>query len=340
MKFQPFSYITPSIEDMKKLLFPFKLRYWLKLGFVSLLSANVGRFNPGSNLNIRLPSTTVEKPAAEAANETAAEITGNVTKSVKETLGSFSYLILPLILILLVISLIVKYITSTFTFIFLEALVTRKVEIKKAWRQNNPLGFSFFLFRIVFGLIILALIALFLLPMIIPLLQQGFTAYFENFSLASFLWMIPMFILLMLLLIAAGIFMSLVYHFSVVHMYFKRLPIMQSIKDTFKCINKRKLEVFIFLIARLVINIITGIIAALLFLVVMIPILIIGGLLALPLYLLVSALGWNVPVIALIVIIGLAFLIGIAYVFTVILLPVSTFSRYFSINNYKALMKK
>lgn len=342
MKFNPFHYVEPGIDDMKRLLFPFRFKRWLKLGLISLLSANAGSGGGGPNFNI--PSTPImnggtPEPAGNLTNITN-EITGKATGSVKESLGLLYYLILPLILVFIAFMLVMSWITSVFSFILLEALVTRKVEIRKAWRNQKPLGWSFFLFRIVYGLIVLAVMGLFSLPFVIPILMRGFTAYFENFALINLAWMIPYLLLFMIVMILFGIFYSLVYHFGLVHMYFTKRGIKQSIKDTFKRINKNKLEVFIFLLARIVINIVTGLAGVLVFLALLIPFLIIAAPIGLMVYFIGSSIGWGVLSITIAVVLGIALILLLAYALMVILLPVSTFSRYFSIRNYNVLMKK
>ncbi|MBW2997576.1 hypothetical protein KY349_04515 [Candidatus Woesearchaeota archaeon] len=343
MKFNPFHYVEPGIDDMKNLLFPFRFKKWLKLGLISLLSANAGSGGGGSP-NFNIPSTPLRnggtpEPTGNFTNITN-EITGKATKGAKESLGALYYLIIPFIILFIVLMLVMSWITSVFSFIFLEALVTGKVQIRKAWRRQKPLGWSFFLFRIVIGLIILAVMGLFSLPFVVPMVMQGATAYFENFALISLAWMIPFLLLFMIVMILFGVFYSLVFHFSLVHMYFTKRGIRQSIKDTFKRINKNKLEVFIFLLARIVINIVTGLAGILVLLALLVPFLIIAIPIGIMVYAIGSAIGWGVISITIAVIVGIALILFLIYVLMVILLPITTFARYFSIRNYKVLMKK
>ncbi|MBW2972087.1 hypothetical protein KY359_03550, partial [Candidatus Woesearchaeota archaeon] len=341
MKFNAFDHVTPSIDDMKRLLFPFSFRNWLKLGLVSLLAGGGrGGFNPGSGLNIKVPSGSSGSVIGADNVTELNKITGGVADSLKSTLGVWYYLILPILSVIVVLGVVMTYITSVFAFMFLEALDTRKVMIRKSWKKNKPLGWSFFLFRIVIGLIVLGLIALAALPMIIPMLQQGFFAYFENFSMWNLAWMIPAISLLIIIFIVIGLFMALVYNFSMVHMYFRQMPAWASVKATFRKMGKAKLEVFVFLLAKLVINIVAGICAVLLIILMLLPFLLIALPFGLIFWGLVTAFGWTAAVIAGMAAVGLAWFTLFAYVFSVIFLPVSTFARYFSIHNYKALMKQ
>jgi hypothetical protein len=345
MKFNSFNFITPCIDDMKRLLFPFRMKYWLKLGFVAMLSGN-GRMSGGggggngSNFRIPVRSLSTGTGSKETASQTANEITGSAVESVKSSLGGWYYAILPAILIILLFSLIMSYINSVFNFIFLEALDTHKVLIKRSWRRNQGVGWSFFLFKLVFGLFVFAVLALLMLPMIIQMIQQGFMGFFENFQIMNLLWMIPAFLVMMIFLIMVGVFMSLVYNFSVVHMYFHRLPAVASIRATFRHMRKKKVEVLVFLLARLVIGIVLSIIGALIILVLLLIFLVIAIPFGVLFYFLVVSGGWSAGVIVALVIVGLAFFIALGYVFSVCFLPFSTFSRYFAIQNYKVLMRK
>lgn len=345
MKFNSFHYVESSIDDMKKLLFPIKFRTWLKLGFVSLLSSNVGGGSPGggNGMNFNIPGDfnrdTIKTVDARGipANSTDSAVQVSL-QNAKVTLGGWYYWIFPIALLMIALGLLMSYITSTFSFIFLESLVTRKVQIKKGWHRNKPLGWSFFLFRIVYGLIVLGIIILFSLPFLIPMMTRGFSEYFDSFQFISFVWLIPLGFLFLLVLILAGVAYSLIFHFSVVHMYFTKRPAKQSIKETFRKIWKKKIEVFVFLIARIVIGIVMGIAAALVFFIMLIPWLIIVAPFAFIIYALSGVMGWGAVVITLTALLGIALIILLIYSVSVALLPLSTFSRYFSINNYKVLM--
>ncbi len=336
MKFNAFDYISPSIDDVKKLLFPFSLRKWMKLGFIALL-ADGGKNGPsigngggsGGGNGGGIPD-----------NLTANQIAGETVKSIKDSMGVFYYFILPIILFIVVLSLVITYISSVFSFMFLEALDTREVSIKKSWHRSKGLGFSFFLFKIVIGLIILGAIVLASLPIIIPMMQQGFTSYFENFSLWNFAWMIPVILLLILFFFVMELFMSLVYNFSIIHMYFNKLTAWASVKATFKEIKSAKLAVLVFLVAKLAIGIVVGIIGIILFILLIFPFLLLAIPIGLIFWGIISSFGWTIPIIVGLIVVAIAYIIFFIYTCSVISLPMSTFTRYFSIRNYKELMKK
>ena len=330
MKFNAFHYVNPSIEDTKKLLFPFEFKKWLKLGFIALLGNGGGR--------LRIPNLNLSG-LGNGKEGASNEITGRITSSVKESTGSLYYILVPLVFLAFILMLIMQYICSVFTFVFLEALDTRKVQVIKGFKRNQGLGTSFFLFKILYGLAALATIAIILSPIIIQMIQQGFTGFFENFKLVSLVYIIPLLILLAIIMFVFSIFYSLVFLFSVTHMYFRKLPIKTSIKQTFRQMKGNGLEVFVFLIARFVIAIVIGIIGMIALFALALPALVIlvpFGILA---YIIGHALAWSIPIIVVLVLLGMAVFLLFLYVFSVCILPISVFSRYFTINNYKALMK-
>ena len=333
MKFNAFDYISPSIDDVKKLLFPFSLGKWMKLGFVSLLAYS------GGNSGFNTPKANFGGSNSSSMSRSMNDITGDAIKGTKDSLGILYYIVFPIILLFIIFGFIMTYVTSVFSFIFIESLVKKEVLIKKSWQNCKSMGFSFFLFRVVIGLMVLGAIVLALLPLIIPLVQQGVTAYFENFSIWNIAWIIPIFILLILFIIIISIFTTLVYNFSMIHMYYKKIPAWASIKSTFSKMSKAKIPVFIFLLANFVISIASVFFAVILFLILLIPMLIIAIPFTLIFVWLIITFGWTTSIIVGMVIVSILFLIFLIYVFSVIFLPMTTFSRYFSIRNYKELMK-
>jgi hypothetical protein len=332
MKFNAFNFITPSIDDVKKLLFPISKSKWMKLGFISMFAGGgSGGFNmPRGNFNFGGNSDI---------SNSMNEITGDAINNHKEGLGVLYYIVFPIVLLVVLFGLIMTYITSVFSFMFIEALETKKVLIKKSWHNNKSLGFSFFLFRIIIGFFVLGMIVLLALPLIIPLIQQGATTYFENFSLWNIAWIIPAILCLIIFFIVMSVFMSLVFNFSLVHMYYKKTPAWASIKTTFKNIGQNKLATFIFLLAKMIVDIVCVAAALIVALLLIIPMLIIAIPFILIFVLLIIQFGWTISIIVGMAVVILVYMFFYVYLISVLFLPMATFARYFSIRNYKALMK-
>lgn len=328
MKFNAFDLITPAIEDTKKLLFPFEMKKWLKLGFVSLLASN----NSGGNGNGS--GSSEDAQLFEKAYDQS-------WSSIRDSMGFWYYLLLPGFLLLTVISLIMAYISSVFSFIFLESLRTGKVTIRKSWHKNKGLGFSLFGIRVIMGLIVLVSSIVLLMPFIVPLFESSGPAdYFQSLGWQSLTWFIPIAVVLAIILLIVGIFNFVLYNFAIVHMYLNKAPAWKSFKEVWAQVKKNIGEVLLFWVARIVVGLAIAIAAMLIGLILIIPVAIIFGVIIALGATVAYVAGTNMVIIVLGSIIGIALMLLLIYALAVILLPFSTFSWYFSIRNYKALMAK
>jgi len=337
MKFNSFEQIAPCIEDPKKLLMPFSLRKWMKLGFIAMLGGNGGGGGGGgNNLNVTLPSGGGDE---SGVNETVNSVTGSAVETAKDKAAAWGPVIGGIVFLLLMLIVVMSYIKSVFTFMFIECIDTRKVQIGKYWRKNQGLGTSFFLFKLLMTVIVLAIIALCTSPLWIQLAVQGWTEFSVNFGIGMIAWIILAVFFLVILLIPFAIFMMLVYNFTLLHMYYHKLPITPSLKATFKKMGQKKVEVLVFVLASMVIGIVLTIVAVLMVLILAIPFLLVGVPLGIGAYFLGLAVAWSIPFIVVLVLFGLAFFIFFLWVFSICYLPFSTYSWYFSIRNYRLLMK-
>jgi hypothetical protein len=145
MRWNSFNLVGPAIDNTKKLLFPYNFKYWGKLTFVSILSKyGVSSSGSGGGGN----------GSSFASNDETKSITGN---AIAGATNNFNYGLIGLLVALFsIIGLVMTYITSIFTFIYIEALVKKRYSISESWNGNKKQGHSFFGFRIIFGLISLA----------------------------------------------------------------------------------------------------------------------------------------------------------------------------------------
>ncbi|MBW2966856.1 hypothetical protein KY362_00050 [Candidatus Woesearchaeota archaeon] len=341
LRFNSFNFISPAIEDTKKFIRPLKFRQWLKMGLISFMSAGfAGSSGRVSFPNFSIPGRGSGSGGSGAATGAAVNSTATATSGVAKVgaiASSLMYLIIPVVLMLFVIMVIWSYITSVFSFVFVECLDTRKVHIKKPFARNKGLGLSLFLFRLVLGLIILTLIAIAVVPIVLLIIagkaQPGAV-------IALVLSLLLYIIIVACVMLVLGILLSLVFNFSFLHMYFARKRIWASIRATFREIWKKKLETLVFLLSRIVIGIVFSIAGALAFFAVLLVSLIILVPLGVGLFFAGKALAWSAAIITVIVILGLAVLMVFGYIMNVIMLPLSSFGIFFSIRNYKALMKR
>ena len=317
MRWNAFNLIEPAISNTKKLLFPFNLKNWIKLTFVSLLS----RFGSGGG-GFRGGGSNYSK---SLSSNKARNITGN---AISNTFDSVGYGILGILLFFLVlIGLLIGYVTSIFSFIYIDALVNKTYSIGKSWVKNRKIGRSFFGFRIVLGLVSLLVFAsIFAIP-IIHVFKIGFFNYIEKTSfLTIFLDFLPFVLIFLIWFILLWIFTTFVYDFSLIEMYKKQIGIKAAIKNTFRNIRKQKLESFVYLLANIVFSLIITLIA-LIAVILMFIILFLVGLIIFLLFSLISkwlALG-----------IIILFAIGGIMVILVTLLPLGVFRSYIPLLAYE-----
>jgi hypothetical protein len=319
MRWNAFDLVGKSVKKTQQLLFPIKFRYWMKLGFVSLLSKNSGSFLKGNNgLNFSVPSS----------NKDVNSVTGNAISNLSEK----SYIgILGLIMgVGVILALIWSFITSVFTFIFIDALVKKDYKIKKSWKENKGNGASFFGFRIVTALINLAVIGLIFLPLILSIIDVGLKEFISTISFSVFLSFMISIIFAVIWLLLFGIFIGFVLDFALPEMYRQGIGIIGGIKRMWENIKVQKVESLVYLVAKIALGIVVGLIS----LIALIPV----GLVFLILGLIILVPLWFISKILMFIFLVPVFLLFI-YAFNVVVLPLNVFLKYFSLLVYEKLFR-
>jgi hypothetical protein len=194
--------IGPAVERVKAMLFkPFDLGKWFTIGFCAWLAYLGGGGGGGGGGNWNGPYKSHEQRAkiAEGVN------------SAKEYLLDNLCWIIPLIAIVAVviigIGLLVAWLNSRGKFMFLHCVATNKSEVKVPWHKFSKHGNSLFLFRIVLGLIGLAIVAVPILGIVLLIIMMVAEA-------ASVIVFVPITIILGLIVFVLAIVMSLVRKFT------------------------------------------------------------------------------------------------------------------------------
>ncbi|MGA1978967.1 MAG: hypothetical protein ABSG99_00155 [Sedimentisphaerales bacterium] len=141
--------ISPAIERVKTLLFkPFDLGKWFTVGFCAWL-AYLGSGGGGGGGNWNAPHGSHEQQ--EGINAAKEYILNNLCW------------IIPLAAIVVVviigIGLLIAWLNSRGNFMFLHCVAGNKSEVKVPWHKFRRHGNSLFLFRVVLGIIGLAIVA-------------------------------------------------------------------------------------------------------------------------------------------------------------------------------------
>jgi hypothetical protein len=212
-------------------------------------------------------------------------------------------------------------------------LYMKVFEVKKHFNKNSYNGGSLFLFKLVFTIISLIVLAVVVGPLIMNWISLG------SFPIWGWAYLIVGIFLLIIYFFIIWFLLLFLYDFVVPYSFIKKVKIYFSWKQIWKEVRKNKLEVFIYWLARLVVGIVTGLILILIMFVVGLIFLIIGGIFALIGFLLFKVGASLVVLIVLGSLIGLALLLIFGIIVYVVIAPLVMFTEYFSLLNFEKLTK-
>jgi hypothetical protein len=241
--------ISPAIERVKVMLFkPFDLGKWFTIGFCAWL-AYLGSGGGGGGGNWNAPHRPHEHHAkiAEGIN------------SAKEYLLDNLCWIIPLIAIVAVviigIGLLIAWLNSRGKFMFLHCVATNKSEVKVPWHKFRKHGNSLFLFRIVLGLIGLAIVAVPVLGIVLLIIMMVTKA-------APVIVFVPITIILGLIVFVLAIVMSLVrkftFDFVVPIMFLQTASCIAGWREFLTILSVNKARLALYILFQIVIAIAIG----------------------------------------------------------------------------------
>lgn len=136
---------------MKIALFqPFDLVKWFVVGFTAFLSGMMDS-SPGSKFDFNKSDFDIDE---------LQEIPGQLKDLYLDYVEWAPYIVMGIVLLIGIIVAVI-WISSRGKFMFLDNVVYNRAEVVRPWHEYQKEGDSLFLWRLVFGLIILGLIALF-----------------------------------------------------------------------------------------------------------------------------------------------------------------------------------
>ncbi len=309
--------IQPTLDKVKELLLPLDIAKWMKLAFVVLIagaSSGGGQYvgNMGNMGDFDELGEEVSYEKIEAA--------------ILDFLTVEIILAIAVAVALLVLLLIFwGYISSIFTFIFLEASVTKEVKIIEGFKRNLWRGFSLFLFRTGATLVFLVLSAsMITLPLL--LVFGGNVGALLSIPLFIFF-----FVTFVPFIIVFSVIISMAEDFAVPIMSLRGDGIISSMKHSLHLFKKEIWQFVVYYIMKTALGMAAGIIS----LILLIPLMLLAGIgfaiLAVIGMVAGISLSWN-P--ALIIIAIVAAIIGIIlsiYLSALITLPIPVFFRYYSL---------
>jgi len=143
--------VSPAIERARVMLFkPFDMRKWFVIGFCAWL-AFLGS-GGGLNFNFSVGDRRGGTEAREAIEQVKDYISCNLDWIIPVAIF--------LVLLLIVLGIVFVWLSSRGRFMFLHCVAENKAEVKVPWTKFKQHGNSLFLFRIVLGLIALAVMVM------------------------------------------------------------------------------------------------------------------------------------------------------------------------------------
>jgi hypothetical protein len=340
MKWNAFENISPAIESTKNLLFPFSFRYWMKLGFVSLISGKGGGGGSSSNINSNV-SNINRSTSSSYQGSRFNQITGNAVDSAMSGINGTSFAFIGIIFFIATLMiLILSYIQAVFVFIFIDALVKKDYTIGQSWSENSRKGFRLFGFRIVVGLISLAVVFLIFSPLIIEMITNGSVrAPFEGLSILGIIGKLAIyFVLFFVWILIVSIFWTFVNDIALIDAYQNNIGITQSMKRTFSHLRSQKLDALVYLIAKLVLGIAISLIGILVLIGVALILLIPYAILIIILVVL-TIFTFGIGLIVAIPI-GIAMLLFFIWLLASAMVPFTSFMTYFGMLAYERIYDK
>lgn len=295
-----FSDIIRSSYEWTKtvLLKPFRLKKWTFLCIISLFSAEFS----GCNINFGKP---------------------------KQGLIQYPAWLIPTVIILGIIALAIIFLLlwlhSRFSFIFISSVTRNDASIKAPFRENKLIGNSFFKWNIIF------LISTASISLIMILLLIWWLSFLPS---SSTIFMAILWGLLLLFIILTIPIIYVVTHDIVLPIMFKeRIGIIKGWKEALEIIKREKLNFTKYILIKIGLRIIAGIIGGLFVIAVIFALLIqlgiLGGLLYSISLIMPEIIRWGYYVF--LIILGIISLLAIIFLVNLILLPIPVFFRTYSL---------
>ena len=152
--------LTPAWERTKRILFrPFDFGRWLVLGFAAWLA---GLGSSGGGFQLRLPMGGWGDWGGSASWREGLDGAGQVVRDAWQGVALAGCLV-ALALVVVVVAVIVVvglWASSRGRFVFLDNVLSGRAAIVEPWKRLRSQGNSLFLFRLLFGLVLLVVIGL------------------------------------------------------------------------------------------------------------------------------------------------------------------------------------
>lgn len=266
--------IGDSAEWTKKVLFkPFNFKKWLILAFIAIMAGSMSNgcnFNDGRHYEESQKEQQEAAPGSGCAQPAAPEAPVDAATA-WVILGSVILFIIALLLIF-------TWLGSRFSFVFIDDIVRNDASIRKPFSDNAAAGNSYFKFNIVIMLAFLIALAVFI--------GLGVAIYARS----AFIAFVPLILVFCAVMLAAGVFMTMLIDLVLPIMYKDRVKALAGIGKAWALVKANKGNFVVYLLIKIGLGIGAGIAFMLAFIAVGIVLLIPVVLVAVALYFISKAL--------------------------------------------------
>ena len=248
----------------KKCLFePFDFWKWMKLAIIVLLiGGSGGNFNGGGNSYSSDDYIFSDSGPVESFDEAFGGFIDQIFTD--PNMG----LVIGAIVFIFILALFLAYVSNVMEFVFVESLVSNDVRFWEYSRKYLRKGLGLFVFRILVGIVLLAIIALMALPFVLPMI--GSSGDFEEIMMSNILTVISLLISVILVTAIIGGIISSFVNLSIPVAIYTESGIFRAFSNVLGQFRKEWKQIIVYWLGRIVLSIIVGIIIGIILLVVMI----------------------------------------------------------------------
>ena len=309
----------------KKCLFePFDFWKWMKLVIIVMLIGGIGgNFNGGGNSYSSDDYNLPESSATDSFTDVFRGFADQVPT------GTSQGLIIGIVVLIFVLILFFSYVSNVMEFVFVESLVSNDVRFWEYSRRYMRKGLGLFLFRVLTGILLLAIIAVMALPFVLPLIGTSG----ENFTdtIASNIISL-IFLLISILLVTAiigGVISSFI-NLSIPVAIYTESGIFRAFSYVFRQFRKDWKQIVVYWFGRILLGLVVGIAVVIISLIVMVAVGLFILFADMLLYLALSALLPGSDAIIWMILVPLILIQAILFILLLafIALPASVFMKY------------
>lgn len=319
----------------KALLFqPFRVRFWLKLAIVAVLS---GALVGGCNANFNSDFGGSSRSGGSSTDAKDVPGFGKIMDALRARPAMWATLATVGIAFLLVVFVIFLFVASVLRFVLLEALLSGECHIRAGWRYWKTEGMRLFGWKLLFGLVTTGgMFALIALPLYAAW-RKGILGDLRSHLPEFIAGAAVIFLAVAALAVISFLVGTFIHDFVVPVMRYERAGFLAAWRSAWSRLAVAPGSLAVYYLLKLALlmgaGIVVSIVAMIVFVILLLPLLLVGVVAVLLGSLLVVGLGGVglAIVLTLALLFGLLVALGLAYAQATLTLPITAFMQYYAL---------